>query len=171
MHEWNETCKRDRPRCSGSTPHAVSRRQGAAGPATAARDRARSQGLPNDSLARGLEGDPALRVRSGPGSHGSQAHAGARSGRRAEGLLYEWPRSEKEPTKFWLSNLPADTSLKKLVRLAKLRWRVERDYQEMKNEVGLDHLEGRSWLGWHHHVSLCCAAHAFLALSRAPGLL
>ncbi len=82
-------------------------------------------------------------------------------------FLYEWPADEKEPTKFWLSNLPANTSLKELVRIAKLRWRVERDYQELKEEIGLDHFEGRSWRGFHHHVTLCAAAHAFLALNRA----
>jgi SRSO17 transposase len=84
-----------------------------------------------------------------------------------EWLLYEWPTEEPAPTKFWLSNLPASTSLKELVRLAKLRWRVERDYQELKEEIGLDHFEGRSWRGFHHHVTLCSAAHAFLALTRA----
>jgi hypothetical protein len=66
-----------------------------------------------------------------------------------------------------LSNLPATTSLKDLVRLAKLRWRVERDYLDLKEEIGLDHFEGRSWRGFHHHVTLCAAAHAFLALNRA----
>ena len=82
-------------------------------------------------------------------------------------LLCEWRAGEKEPTKFWLSNLPATTSITKLVRLAKLRWRVERDYQEMKQEIGLDHFEGRTWRGFHHHATLCSVAHAFLALRRA----
>jgi SRSO17 transposase len=82
-------------------------------------------------------------------------------------LLYEWPTEEKEPTKFWFSTLPANTSLKQLVRLAKLRWRVERDYQEMKQEIGLDHFEGRGWMGFHHHATLCGVAHGFLALRRA----
>lgn len=82
-------------------------------------------------------------------------------------FLYEWPLDEKEPTKFWLSTLAADTSLKQLVRMAKLRWRVERDYQEMKQEVGLDHFEGRGWRGFHHHGTLCAVAHGFLALRRA----
>jgi SRSO17 transposase len=84
-----------------------------------------------------------------------------------EWFLYEWPANEPEPTKFWLSNLPAKVPLIELVRLAKLRWRVERDYQELKEEIGLDHFEGRSWRGFHHHVTLCAAAHAFLALNRA----
>lgn len=82
-------------------------------------------------------------------------------------LLAEWPKGEKAPTRFWLSSLPADTSQQTLVRLAKLRWRVERDYQEMKSEVGLDHYEGRTWLGFRHHVTLAGVAHAFLALRRA----
>ncbi len=82
-------------------------------------------------------------------------------------LLCEWPRNEKQPTRFHLSTLPAHISLKQLVRLSKLRWRVERDYQELKAEVGLDHFEGRSWRGFHHHVTLCVVAHGFLALRRA----
>lgn len=82
-------------------------------------------------------------------------------------LLCQWPTDEKAPTKFWLSNLPANTSVAKLVRLAKLRWRVERDYQELKQEIGLDHFEGRTWRGFHHHATLCAVAHAFLALRRA----
>jgi SRSO17 transposase len=82
-------------------------------------------------------------------------------------LLCEWPATEKQPSKFYFSSLPPDTSLRTLVRLAKLRWRVERDYQEMKQEIGLDHFEGRSWRGFHHHATLCAAAHAFLALRRA----
>lgn len=82
-------------------------------------------------------------------------------------LLYEWPADEQEPTKFWLATLPAQASLKRLVGLAKLRWRVERDYQEMKQEIGLDHFEGRGWIGFHHHAALCAVAHGFLALRRA----
>jgi SRSO17 transposase len=82
-------------------------------------------------------------------------------------LVYEWPPDEEEPTKFWLATLPANVSLKQLVRLAKLRWRVERDYQEMKQEIGLDHFEGRGWRGFHHHAALCALAHGFLALRRA----
>jgi SRSO17 transposase len=82
-------------------------------------------------------------------------------------LLCQWPKDKDSPAKFWLSNLPESTSLVSLVRLAKLRWRVERDYQEMKQEIGLDHFEGRSWRGFHHHATLCAVAHAFLALQRA----
>jgi SRSO17 transposase len=82
-------------------------------------------------------------------------------------LFYEWPTGETEPTKFWLATLPVGVSLKQLVRLAKLRWRIERDYQEMKQEIGLDHFEGRGWRGFHHHAALCAVAHGFLALRRA----
>lgn len=82
-------------------------------------------------------------------------------------LLYEWPTDEATPTKYWLTTLPAGMTKRALIRLAKLRWRVERDYQDMKGEVGLDHFEGRGWRGFHHHVTLCALAHAFLALRRA----
>lgn len=84
-----------------------------------------------------------------------------------EWLLCEWPDGEPAPMKFYLSSLPATTSLKALVRAARLRWRVERDYQELKQEIGLDHFEGRTWRGFHHHATLCAVAHAFLALQRA----
>ena len=82
-------------------------------------------------------------------------------------LLCEWRPDQDRPDKFWLSNLPAKTSIARLVRLAKLRWRVERDYQELKQEIGLDHFEGRTWRGFHHHAILCAVAHGFLALRRA----
>jgi SRSO17 transposase len=81
-------------------------------------------------------------------------------------LLAEWPATEPEPVQFWLSNLPADTPLATLVRTAKLRWRIEQDYREMKQALGLAHFEGRTWRGWHHHVTLVSAAHAFCTLQR-----
>ena len=87
--------------------------------------------------------------------------------RAEEWLLIEWPRGDTEPTKYWLSTLPESTSLADLVRLAKLRWRIERDYQELKDELGLDHFEGRGWRGFHHHGALCIAAYAYLAAERA----
>jgi SRSO17 transposase len=86
---------------------------------------------------------------------------------REQWLICEWPSGEPAPTKHWLSTLPPATSLRALVRQAKLRWRVERDYQEMKGELGLDHYEGRSWRGFHHHAALCALAHGFLTLRRA----
>jgi SRSO17 transposase len=81
-------------------------------------------------------------------------------------LLIEWPEDEKEPTKYWLCNLPKRTTLRDLVRTAKLRWRIERDYQELEDEIGLGHYEGRGWLGYHHHAALSIAAYAFLAAER-----
>jgi SRSO17 transposase len=81
-------------------------------------------------------------------------------------LIAEWPPGEAEPTRYWLSNLPANTSHRRLVRLAKLRWRIEHDYREIKTGLGLDHYEGRTWQGWHHHTTLVSAAHAFLTLQR-----
>jgi SRSO17 transposase len=81
-------------------------------------------------------------------------------------LLAEWPAAADEPTDYWLSSLPADTPLAELVRLGKLRWRIEHDYRELKDALGLDHFEGRSYRGWHHHVTLVSVAHAFLTLER-----
>jgi SRSO17 transposase len=81
-------------------------------------------------------------------------------------LLIEWPKDEKEPTKYWLANLASQTSLKSLVLLAKLRWRIERDYEELKQELGLGHYEGRGWRGFHHHATLCIAAYGFLVTER-----
>jgi SRSO17 transposase len=81
-------------------------------------------------------------------------------------LLAEWPDSEPEPVKYWLASLPAEVPLPRLVGLAKLRWRVEHDYRELKDALGLDHFEGRSWAGWHHHVTLVSVAHGFVTLER-----
>lgn len=81
-------------------------------------------------------------------------------------LLIEWPQGEAEPTKYFLSTLPLATPRKELVRLAKLRWRIERDYQELKQELGLGDFEGRSWRGFHHHATLCITAYAFLLTQR-----
>jgi SRSO17 transposase len=83
-----------------------------------------------------------------------------------EWLLIEWPEGEAEPTKYWLSTLPGDISFRRLVDFAKLRWRIERDYQELKQEVGLGHFEGRGWRGFHHHATLCIAAYGFLISER-----
>lgn len=79
-------------------------------------------------------------------------------------LMAEWPEGEPAPTKFWLANLPEDASLLSLVRLAKIRWWIEQGYQQLKDELGLDHYEGRSWQGWHHHVTMTMLAFAFLTL-------
>jgi SRSO17 transposase len=87
--------------------------------------------------------------------------------RPEEWLLIEWPVGEAEPTKYWLSTLPAETGLEVLVGTAKGRWRIERDYEELKQEVGLNHYEGRNWRGHHHHASLCIAAYGFLVAERS----
>lgn len=107
----------------------------------------------------------ALRVRP--------ANVGLRNRANREGAelparwaLCEWPEDHEEPVKYWLSNLPAQTPVEELVRLAKLRWRIEHDYRELKDALGLDHFEGRSYRGWNHHVTLVSVAHAFLTLER-----
>jgi len=83
-----------------------------------------------------------------------------------EWLLIEWPVGDAEPTKYWVSNLSRRTTLKRLVRVAKARWWIERDYQDLKQELGLGHYEGRNWRGFHHHASLCIAAYGFLIAER-----
>ena len=89
------------------------------------------------------------------------------SGPRAEEwFLAEWPEGEEGPTKYWLSTLPEAATLEELVARAELRWRIERDFEELKQELGLGHFEGRGWRGFHHHASLCIAAYAFLAAER-----
>jgi SRSO17 transposase len=92
------------------------------------------------------------------------AHDDARRSEPAaeEWLLIEWPEGEAEPDHYWFSTLPADISLEGMVDQAKLRWRIERDYLELKQEVGLGHYEGRGWRGFHHHATLCVAAYGFL---------
>lgn len=87
--------------------------------------------------------------------------------RLEEWLLLEWPVGAKAPTKFWLSNAPASAPFEELVQLVTLRWRIERDYEELKSEFGLDHYEGRGWRGFHHHGVLSIAAYTFLIAERA----
>ncbi len=86
-----------------------------------------------------------------------------------EWLLIEWPNGEAEPTRYFLATLPEDTSFKQLVATVKMRWRIERDYLELKQELGLGHYEGRNWRGFHHHASLCIAAYGFLMRERLRG--
>jgi SRSO17 transposase len=86
--------------------------------------------------------------------------------RAEEWFLAEWPEGEKEPTKYWLSTLPEAATLEELVATAKLRWRIERDFEELKQELGLGPFEGRGWRGFHHHAALCIAAYGFLAAER-----
>jgi SRSO17 transposase len=88
--------------------------------------------------------------------------------RVAEWLLIEWPQAEAEPTKYWLAHFQSEPpGRRRLVRMAKARWRIELDYRELKEELGLDHYEGRHWLGWHHHVCLVSLAYAFLRSEQA----
>jgi SRSO17 transposase len=91
---------------------------------------------------------------------------GATDQPREEWLIAAWPEGHDAPTDYWLSNLPADAEPERLARLARLRWKIELDYKQLKGELGLDHYEGRSWLGWHHHAALVTAAHGFLTLER-----
>lgn len=77
-------------------------------------------------------------------------------------MLIEWPKGEAEPAKYWLANLPAEMPLARLVPIAKMRWRIERDYRELKQEFGLSHYEERGWRGFHHHATLCIAAYGYL---------
>jgi SRSO17 transposase len=85
---------------------------------------------------------------------------------REEWLIAEWPEDQEEPTDYWISNLPSDTPPERLARLARMRWKMELDYKQLKGELGLDHYEGRSYLGWYHHTALVTAAHGFLTLER-----
>src|SRR5689334_10581096 len=102
----------------------------------------------------------AVRVRP---AHGDTARTEPRP---EEWLLAEWPEGEEEPAKYWLSTLPATAAIEELVATAKLRWRIERDFEELKQELGLGHFEGRGWRGFHHHASLCVAAYGFLVAER-----
>ena len=94
------------------------------------------------------------------------AGEGAADAEPEEWLLIEWPEGEKEPTKFWLSTLPKTMPLDRMVDITMMRWRIERDYQELKQEVGLGDFEGRSWRGFHHHATMCIAAYGFLVSER-----
>jgi SRSO17 transposase len=102
-----------------------------------------------------------LRVRPAQGDHWRGEP------RPEQWLLVEWPEDEAGPTRFWFSSLPADTAIKRLVFLAKLRWLIERDYLELKQELGLGHYQGRGWPGFHHHGALCIAAYGFLIAEKA----
>jgi SRSO17 transposase len=101
-----------------------------------------------------------VRVRA---AHGERTRA-------EEWLLIEWPAHEAEPTKYFLCTLPANISIEAHVDIVKTRWRIERDYLELKQELGLGHYEGRNWRGFHHHASLCIAAYGFLMLERLAGI-
>ena len=120
----------------------------------------------------GLDGRPVksrfcfIRVRS---AHDWSQHRWIHSAPqppREEWLIAEWPKGAAAPTEYWLSNLPPSTKPGRLARLARLRWKIELDYKQLKGELGLDHYEGRSWRGWYHHTALVTAAHGFLTLER-----
>jgi SRSO17 transposase len=124
----------------------------------------------------GPDGEPVtsrfifVRVHAGHGWRESEAWIGWREGSevppREEWLIAEWPEDHEHPTDHWISNLPSNTSPERLARLARMRWKMELDYKQLKGELGLDHYEGRSWLGWYHHTSMVTAAHGFLTLER-----
>jgi SRSO17 transposase len=128
------------------------------------------------SFRDGPDGEPVtsrfifVRVHSAHGWRGDWRHPGWREGAevppREEWLIAEWPDAHDEPTDYWISNLPADTEPERLTRLARMRWKMELDYKQLKGELGLDHYEGRSWLGWYHHTAIVTAAHGFLTLER-----
>ncbi len=119
--------------------------------AVAFRDTEGQQIVSRFALVRVIAAHPVTRDRQGP---------------REEWLIIEWPEGRDTPTDYWISNLPADTEPQRLARLARLRWMIELDYKQLKGELGLDHYEGRSYLGFHHHCSLVTAAHGFLTLER-----
>ena len=124
----------------------------------------------------GPDGEPVTsrfifaRVHAAHGWRDDQRRSGWREGAevppREEWLIAEWPDRQEEPADYWISNLPADTEPERLARLARMRWKMELDYKQLKGELGLDHDEGRSWLGWYHHTALVTAAHGFLTLER-----
>jgi SRSO17 transposase len=171
------------------TSFAIRPRKGNGGPPS--RPRPDRKSVPIGALISRLGADSAQAVtfRDGPGgeptasrfifarvhaAHGwrdeDEGRSGWREGSevppREEWLIAEWPDGQQEPTDYWISNLPVDTEPERLARLARMRWKMELDYKQLKGELGLDHYEGRSWLGWHHHTALVTAAHGFLTLER-----
>ena len=156
-----EALARPRPSALSRAAHPAPRPPQSPAPGRRAPDRACARYLARGT--RGVMRSRFARLRVRP-AHRDVHRAAPRP---VEWLLIEWPRGEAEPTKYWLSTLPHDRRARHLVRLAKLRWLIERDYQELKHELGLDHFEGRGWRGFHHHGALCIAAYAFLAAERA----
>ena len=145
---------------------------------TRVRRDAEHQPVTAKDLALGLPGKAWRRVTWREGTNGTlasrfaavrvrPAHQGDTAARAEEWLLIEWPKGEPEPTKYWFSTLPARISRRALVNITKRRWRIERDYQDLKQELGLGQYEGRGWRGFHHHATLCIAAYGFLIIERA----
>lgn len=164
----------------GEEPLPPAARQGRGRPPLRLRRTAEHHPLPARELARQLPRAAWKTVRWREGTKGTMSSRFAavrvraahrdylrHQARSPEWLLIEWPLSDKEPSRYWLSTIPEEVSVEDLVRLAKIRWRIERDFQELKDELGLDHYEGRGWRGFHHHGALCIAAYAFLAAERA----
>src|SRR3954447_4294662 len=163
----------------GAGPLPAKPRAGRGRPAKRLRRDAEHRPLAAEALARGLPAAAWKVVTWREGTAGSltsrfaaarvrPAHDDFRLSepRAEEWFLAEWPEGESEPTKYWLSTLPEAATLEELVATAKLRWRVERDFEELKQELGLGHFEGRGWRGFHHHASLCIAAYGFLVAER-----
>jgi SRSO17 transposase len=116
--------------------------------------------------SRGALASHFLAVRVRPAGRNPTARLAADGSLPPAWLLAEWPLDAAEPTDYWLSDLPENTPLPELVRLAKIRWRIEHDYRELKTGLGLDHFEGRTWSGWHRHVTLVTAAQLFITTLR-----
>jgi SRSO17 transposase len=173
--------------CEEVTPHRPA--YGGLGPPTLRRYRTEPKALSHHAADTGVDGFAEVTWRQGskgamtsrftvltlrPAGKQSLAAAQEAAGGRnrwdgvlpARTVLVEWPADQDAPTGYWVSNLPAATPLEDLVRWAKMRWRIEHDYRELKHGLGLDHFEGRTWRGWHHHVTLVTAAQAFLTLRR-----
>jgi SRSO17 transposase len=129
-----------------------------------------AQSLPSEAFQRLSWREGSNEVLSGRFAAVRVRHAGGNIGRArvwpSQWLLIEWPEAAPEPTQYWLSTLPEDTPINDLVAAAHMRWRIERDYLELKQELGLGHYEGRSWRGFHHHASLSIAAYAFLVAEQ-----
>ena len=117
-------------------------------------------------LARGQPGRAGLALRRRAGARPAHGDDRLPAPRPEEWLLTEWPEGEEEPTRYRLSTPPAATGVEDLVRTAKARWRIERDFRELKQEIGLGHDEGRGWRGFHHHAGQCLASYGFLAAER-----
>ena len=161
------------------TQFAVPERTSSKGRAASKARADREPELVNDLIARlGQSAAQTLTFRDGPDGEPitSQfifvrvraAHAikGQHDAPREEWLIAEWPDGHDQPLDYWISNLPAKSPHEHMATLARLRWMIELDYRQIKGHLGLDHYEGRSWLGWYHHTALVTAAHGFLTLER-----
>lgn len=167
LEAWRSTLIKTGVEGNG-TPHEASATRCGSSTDDDQRASARSAGfgLEDGDLAARHEAPPSFAFRCGASPAGTSRLLRSKP-HPEEWLLVEWPRGDAEPTKYWLSTLPAHTKIGDLVRLAKQRWIIERDYQELKQELGLGHFEGRGWRGFHHHATLCIAAYGFLVAERS----